>query len=111
MGILNRTKGTYSDDLTGTVSVHVGRKFHLSQMKRAEHGLKKVDDYYLESELEVIDVIKPSLSEKKKQHNANIVETFFKSNPPTATISLKSGGFTWIIELHNGFEKMLGISE
>ena len=115
MGTWNKKNETYTDSLTGTVHAPVGRKFHLSQMKRTEHGLKKVDDYYLDTGLEIMDVISPSMDQKKKLHNGEVIEKYFENHPPTHSIALPkfrgSGGFEWIIELTDGLEKMIDFSD
>ena len=115
MGTWNKSNETYTDSLTGTINAPVGRKFHLSQMKKTEHGLKKVDDYYLDTGLEIMDVVSPNMDEDKKLHNCKVIEKYFEGHPPTVSVSLPkfkgSGRFTWIIELANGIDKMIGFSD
>ena len=115
MGTWNKKNETYTDNLTGMIHAPVGRKFHLSQMKKSEHGLKKVDDYYLDTGLEIMDVISPSMIEKHKRHNGAVIMNYFSKNPPTHSVTLpkfKGGGrFTWIVELADGIEKAIGFSD
>ena len=115
MGTWNKSNETYTDSLTGTINAPVGRKFHLSQMKKTEHGLKKVDDYYLDTGLEIMDVVSPNMDEEKKLHNGEVVERYFENNPPTVSFPLPklkgSGRFRWIIELANPIDKMIGFSD
>ena len=115
MGTWNKKNETYTDSTIGTISAPAGRKFHLSQMKKSEHGIKKVDDYYLDTGLEIMDVISHSMELDKKLHNGEVIEKYFENNPPTTSVSLPkfkgSGGFTWIVELANGIDKTIGVCD
>ena len=115
MGTWNKKNETYTDSITGTVHAPVGRKFHLSQMKRTEHGLKKVDDYYLDTGLEIMDVIVPSMEEKQKRHNGAVIMNWFSRNAPTASLSLPKfkgqGRFEYIVERADGIEKAIDFSD